>query len=170
MESDDPIGERATCRILKTFNVKHIKYLLDPTVKTLSPVQCGSSTPKSGGEGSQLGGLHLHLDRLHWAQSNVGEEFCRCRGSQVQGGLVQICVLLSDHVGVGVLEELVEAELAQALHGVANGSGRPAQEEPPHALLGHGELEAIAQALVLLLVHLQPALHQVERSHLDKNK
>merc|ERR1719471_2295813 len=31
------------------------------SVKTLSPVQCGSSTPKSGGEGSQLGGLHLTL-------------------------------------------------------------------------------------------------------------
>ena len=49
---------------------------------------------------------------------------------------------------------LVESEFAETLHGVSDGGGGPSQEEAPRALLGHGQLEAIAQGLVLLLVDL----------------
>ena len=107
-----------------------------------------------------------YLASFHWTESDVSKELSRGGGGQVQAGLVQVCVFLSDHIGISVLEELVEAELAEALHGVANSSWSPSQEEASHTLLSHCELEAIAQALILLLVHLKPALHQIERGHL----
>ena len=113
--------------------------------------------------------LESYLDSFHWAESNVSKELGRGGRSQIEGGLVQICVLLPNHVRVSVLEELVEAKFAETLHGVADQCGCPAQEEAPHALLRHRELESVAQALVLLLVHLQPALHQVERGHLARS-
>ena len=112
--------------------------------------------------------LKSYLDSFHWTESNVSKELCRGRRRQIEGGLVQVCILLPNHGRVLVLEELVEAELAETLHGVADQGWCPAQEEAPRTLLRHGELESVAQALVLLLVHLQPALHQVERGHLAR--
>ena len=110
-----------------------------------------------------------YLASFHWTESDVSKELSRGGGGQVQAGLVKVCVFLSDHIGVSVLEELVEAELAEALHGVANSSWSPSQEEASHTLLSYCELEAIAQALVLLLVHLQPTFHQIKRGHLGKS-
>lgn len=51
------------------------------------------------------------------------------------------------------------------LHGVSDEGGRPSLGEAAHALLGHGHAEAVHHILVLVCVHLQPALHQVERHH-----
>ena len=114
--------------------------------------------------------LHkTHLDRLHGAERDVGKELGRGGGGEVERGPVQVGVLLAQDAGVDVLEDLVEAELAEALHGVANSSWSPSQEEASHTLLSHSELEAIAQALVLLLVHLQPTFHQIKRGHLGKS-
>jgi len=69
----------------------------------------------------------------------------------------------AEQLCVGGLEELVEAELAQALQRVADERGRPALGQRARALLGHGEAEAVRDAAVLGRVHLQPALDQVQR-------
>ena len=74
---------------------------------------------------------------------------------QVERRSVEVGVLLAEKPGVEVLEDLVEAELADALHGVADGSRGPAEEQVLGAALLEGQLEAVAQALVLLLVHLR---------------
>ena len=108
--------------------------------------------------------LSTNLDTLHGRQSDVSEELSRGGGSQVQGGSVQIAVLLAQHATVDVLEDFIESKLADALHGVADGSGSPAQHQAPGSTLRHGHLETIPDGLVLLLVDLNPALDEVERS------
>ena len=67
-----------------------------------------------------------HLARLHGAQRDVGEELGGGGGDQVEAGLVEVSRLLADQVRVEVLEELVEAELAEALRRVPDSRGRPA--------------------------------------------
>ena len=57
---------------------------------------------------------------------------------------------------------LVESELAKTLHGVSDGCWCPAKGQATDSLLSHGQFEAVAKGLVLLLVHLQ-----VEKSKLD---
>merc|ERR1719422_2284021 len=120
------------------------------------------SSSQGCGEGSNWRSLNSDLARLHWRQSNVSKELSRSRGSQVEGCSVQEGVLLSDHVRVDLLEDLVESKLAETLGRVANGSGSPAKEESSSPTLGHGDLEAVTKRLVLLLVYLEPALDQVE--------
>ena len=51
------------------------------------------------------------------------------------------------------------------LHTVAHSSRCPAKEKARSTSLSVGELEPIAQGLVLLLVDLEPALDQVQRGH-----
>ena len=50
---------------------------------------------------------------------------------------------------------LIESKLAETLHGVADGGGCPSEEEALGSLLGHSDLEPIAQRLVFFLVDLQ---------------
>ena len=100
--------------------------------------------------------LHFtHLDRLHGAERDVGKELGRGGGGEVERGPVQVGVLLAQDAGVDVLEDLVEAELAEALCGVADGCGGPPEDHSLGAALGVGELEAGEGVLVLLLVHLE---------------
>ena len=66
-------------------------------------------------------------------QRDVGEELCRGGGGQIERRAPQVGVLLAQDVGVQVLEHLVEAELAESLHRVADGGGRPAtRQTAPH--------------------------------------
>lgn len=64
---------------------------------------------------------------------------------------------LAQQVTVEDLEDLIEAKLAESLHGVANEGGRPALGQPSHAVLPHSHLEAISDGLVLIRAHLQGA-------------
>ena len=77
----------------------------------------------------------VYLERFHGGQRDVGEELSRGGGGQVEGGAPQVGLLLAQHVGVDVLEQLVEAELAQALHRVADEGGRPAAAQTADSLL-----------------------------------
>ena len=77
----------------------------------------------------------VYLERFHGGQRDVGEELSRGGGGQVEGGAPQVGLLLAQHVGVDVLEQLVEAELAQALHRVADEGGRPAAAQTANSLL-----------------------------------
>jgi hypothetical protein len=56
-----------------------------------------------------------------------------------------------------LLEELVEAELARALRGVAHRRGRPAFEEASHPLLFHHQAEAARDGLEASRVNLPAA-------------
>ena len=132
------------------------------SVDALSLVDLGDRLPQFGGECSDWAGLHPDLGRLHGRKGNVSEELRRSRGSQVQGGAVEEGVLFADHVAVHVLEHLIEAELADALGGVADGGRGPTEEKAGGTALLHGNLEAGAEALVLLFVDLQTAFHQIE--------
>merc|ERR1719184_429245 len=53
----------------------------------------------------------------------------------------------------------------RALGRIPNGCRSPAKEKACGSSLLHGQLESISQVLVLLLVNLQAALHQVKRSN-----
>ena len=64
--------------------------------------------------------LLTYLDRLHGREGDVGEELGRGRGRQVQGGSVQVGLLLSQHTGVDVLEDFIEAEFPDTLEGIQN--------------------------------------------------
>ena len=124
-------------------------------VDALGSVDLGEGAPEGGGEGADLGGLHSHLTSLHWRQRNVGEELRAGGGGQVEPGPVEEGVLLAHGVTVDALEDLVEAELAETLHGVADGGRSPPEEEGLRATLRHSHLEAVAKVLVLLFVNLK---------------
>ena len=97
----------------------------------------------------------LYLAWLHGRESNVSKELSWSRGGQVETGSVEEGVLLSNHVGVDLLEHLVESKLAETLGRVTNGSGGPAQEQSRSSALSNGHLETISKTLVLLLVNLE---------------
>ena len=82
---------------------------------------------------------------------------------QVKTGSVEVRILLSKNSRVDVLEDFIEAELADTLGRVSEGGGGPSQEQVLGTSLLVGQLESIAQALVFLLVDLKPALDQIKR-------
>ena len=131
-------------------------------VDALSSHDLGEGSPQGGWEGAHRRGLDPHLTGLHGGEGDVGEELSRGRGCQVESGHVEVGVLLSHGVGIELLEHLIKAKLAKTLSRVTNGSWGPAKEKARDASLLHGELEAIAKVLVLLLVNLQTALDQVK--------
>jgi len=59
--------------------------------------------------------LNLDLCHLERAEGDVGEDFCGCRTSEPDGGLVLVSKLLASQVHVLVLEEFVETVLEHAL-------------------------------------------------------
>merc|ERR1719145_574854 len=131
-------------------------------VDALSSHDLGEGSPQGGWEGAHRRGLDPHLTGLHGGEGDVGEELSRGRGCQVESGHVKVGVLLSHGVSVNLLENFIEAKLAKTLGRVTNHCGSPAKEKARDASLLHGELEAIAKVLVLLLVNLETALDQVK--------
>lgn len=77
-----------------------------------------------------------------------------CITYQVERRPVKVGVFFTQHTGVDVLEDLVEAKLADTLQGVANSSGGPSQEQIFRTALLVSDFESIAETLVLLLVDL----------------
>jgi hypothetical protein len=66
------------------------------------------------------GSLTTDLDRLKWAQRNIGDELRRGTGRQVDGSLETVRILLADEVAVKDLEELVSSILETSLGLFAN--------------------------------------------------
>ena len=90
----------------------------------------------------------------------------RLKTYKVEGGSVQVGVLLAQHAGVDVLEDLIEPKLADSLQRIADGGRAPAEEEIFGAALLECHFEAVAEALVLFLVDLareenQPGVQKV---------
>lgn len=61
------------------------------------------------------GGLHAHLDRLEWAEGDVGDQLGGSTGDKVKRGLPFGGTLLSDEIAVELLEVLVSAILECSL-------------------------------------------------------
>ena len=130
----------------------------------------------SGGEllhsGRQLGGevglnrsgLDAHLDGLHGAEENIGEELSGSRSSQVDGVLEVLGGLLTHQTGVQVLEQLISTELEEALQGVTDHGRLPTSVETLTVQSDlSGLLETIEQRGVHAGVGLTAALHQIQR-------
>ena len=132
-------------------------------IDALSSQDLGEGPSQGGGEGAHGGGLDPHLARLHGGEGNVSEELSRGGRCQVESGHVEVSVLLSHGIAIDLLEDLIEAKLAETLGRITNGCGGPPKEKACSSSLLHGQLEPIAQVLVLLLVNLQTALDQVKR-------
>ena len=132
-------------------------------IDALSSQDLWEGSSQGGGEGAHGGGLDPHLARLHGGEGNVSEELSRGGRCQVESGHVEVSVLLSHGIAIDLLEDLIEAKLAETLGRITNGCGSPPKEKACSSSLLHGQLEPIAQVLVLLLVNLQTALDQVKR-------
>lgn len=70
---------------------------------------------------------------------------------------------LSKHVAVEDLEHLIEAKLAETLHGVADEGRGPALSQPSGSILLQCEGEAFANALVFVRVHLRKKKQSISR-------
>eukprot|EP00049_Salpingoeca_infusionum_P017080 m.351702 g.351702 ORF g.351702 m.351702 type:complete len:333 (-) comp16321_c0_seq1:96-1094(-) len=117
---------------------------------------------ESSWEGTCWGSLDLDLDHLHWAEGNISKELGRCRCTEPKGTTVLNGGLLTDHVGVHILEDLVEAELAESLHGVTNQGWEPALEEGTSTLLSCDGAHTTKEAGVFGRVDLHVALGDIK--------
>lgn len=72
---------------------------------------------------------------------------------------------LSQHVAVEHFEELVKAELAETLHGVADERRRPAPAQTPEPVLPHGHGEAVKHGLVFTWIYLEQMTHDAHRTN-----
>ena len=66
----------------------------------------------------------------------------------------EMWVYLSQHVGVEYFEDFVEAELEEALHGIAKKSGGPPSGESSYSVLRGREAQGLEHVAVLGWVHL----------------
>ncbi len=116
-----------------------------------------------GGEGSGLGSLHSDLKGLHGAEEAISDDLSAGRGKEETDCLV-LLGLGAEDVFVDILEDLVEAELSETLHGVADDGGLPSEEESFNSCLSLDGGQSVAQRLVDLGVDLLSALDEVQRS------
>jgi hypothetical protein len=61
------------------------------------------------------GCLHANFDSFEWTKSNVGDEFGRGTGSEIETRFIFVCVLLPSQIGVRFLEELVSTVFKSTL-------------------------------------------------------
>jgi len=115
------IGIEGDNGILKTSKLHHSVRNLSSPKRNKTPVETsnsifsnklGVSITKSVSKSRHS--LDLDLDSFHGAKSNISEELGRSGSGKEDGGLVGISVV-SSHVGVVFLEELVETEFAGSL-------------------------------------------------------
>lgn len=107
-------------------------------------------------------GLHADLDGFPRAQGDVGEEFGRGAGAQVEEGAVGVG---EEAVAVEVFEVFVEAVFAGALEGVADGCWRPAEEDAVEAFFGVYRLPALDVGGVDVWAYLASAFDDVQRCY-----
>ena len=127
--------------------------------QALLAVHLGGRCPERAG--IALLRLHANLHCFHWGQGHVGEELGAGRGGQVQPGSPFIGLLLAQELRVADFEDLVEAELEEALHGVAQKGRGPASGQAAQPIVPQCHAKAAQDALVLAGVHLHAALDQV---------
>ena len=104
--------------------------------------------------------MHAHLDRLHRAESDVGEELGRGTCTQEDDCAVRVGEEL---VAVEVLEVLVEAVFPGALERVANEGRGPAEEDPAKTFFGNDGAPGGEVGGVDLGVDLAATFDEIER-------
>merc|ERR1712156_1267788 len=115
------------------------------------------------GECASVAGLHAHLQGLHGAEEDVGNDLSAGGGDKETDSLVLIG-LGTEGSPVDILEHFVEAELSEALHAVADESGEPSESEALETLLSVDRPEAVRNTLVETRVSLHAALDDIKRA------
>jgi len=95
-------------------------------VPALSVHDLGPCLTEGGGEGTLVRSLHSNFSSFEGAESDIGDELGAGGGDGETDSLVLGGVLLADSELVDIFEDLVEAELAEALSTVTNQSWEPA--------------------------------------------
>jgi len=131
-------------------------------VPALSLHDLGPRLTEGGGEGALVRSLHSNFSGFEGAERDVGDELSAGGGDGKTDGLVLGGVLLADSELVDIFEDLVEAELAEALSTVTHESWEPAESEALEALSSVDDLEAISNTLVHLGVGLFAALDNIK--------
>lgn len=131
------------------------------TAHTVSGKSSGETGEDVGSEGRD-GGLGLDLNGLPGAEQDISEELSRGRGNEEQGGLVLVSSLLTDEVGVLVLEKLVQTVLTGTLEGVTDKGSTETSEDSRETLSADDSAEGVEVTLVEGLVDLQTALHEIK--------
>lgn len=106
------------------------------------------------------GGLHAHFDRFEGTQENVGDELggraCAKVHERAVGVREQVVTIL-------VLEDLVEAILAEALERVANEGRCPAKEDAAQAVTGENGTPGLEIRGVQFRIDLSTGFDQIKR-------
>lgn len=109
------------------------------------------------------GTLGAHLDGLKRAERNVGEEFSRRRGGQVQTRLVLGGRIGTGNIGVRLFEVFIPTVLEGTLRRVTNQRGAPTGEDAAYALGAVDFAPGLDIALVQLRVDLTASFDEIER-------
>ena len=78
---------------------------------------------------------------------------------------MQVSLLLSQHVGVESLEDLIQPKLTEPLHGVAYKGGGPPPGQGAEPLLPGCQPESMEEVSIFYRVHLYAALDEVKGHH-----
>lgn len=62
---------------------------------------------------------------------------------------------LSQHVTVEDFEDLIEAELAESLHGITDEGGGPPFGKTSESIFSHSHCKAVPNALIFIWIHLR---------------
>ena len=142
------------------------------------------NTAECASEIRRNGGLHAHLDRLEWAEGDVGDQFGGSTGGQIERGFPFGGILLSNEIAVELLEVLVSTIFECSLglsplisdflgnivigwlsHTVAEESGTPTGEHTAEALGSTDRGEGLHVTLVELRVNLAAAFDEIKRGY-----
>lgn len=107
-------------------------------------------------------GAHLDFSGFHRWQSNIGKEFSRCGGSQVQAGTVEESVLFANDIGIVAFEPFVQAKFEQTLGWITEQCWCPTFGQTTGSILLECDFETSDQILVFSLIDLQTAFDQIQ--------
>ena len=109
--------------------------------------------------------LHPDLHSLERTKSNIGQELCRSRTSQVYSRLILHSILLSSKIGVELLEEFIPAILQSSLNRVSEEGGRTTCVQSAKAFGTHDGTPTFDVAFVEFGIDLSAAFYEVERCY-----
>jgi len=107
-------------------------------------------------------GLNSDLHGFKWSQKDISKKLGGSRCSQVEWHSLGVGELFTNNSTVGKLEHLVEAKFTNTLGRVTDQGRCPTLGQTLGAIFSNGELEAIAEVLVLGGVDLESALDQIK--------
>lgn len=106
--------------------------------------------------------LHSHLDCFKGAESNVGKEFSRGRGSQVETSLVLVCGVWSGNVAVRLFEVFIPTILESSLDTVSKERWAPTRHNSAKSFSAVNLAPCLEVARVELGIDLSTGLDEIE--------